>query len=157
MAKKVFLTKKGLEKLKKRLKYLKEVERVKASNRIGEAKEYGDLSENSEYQSALENESEVENEIKQIEENIKNHVLVDEENVDTSSINVGCLVKLYDYDFDENVTYRISGSTESDVENGIISNESPIGSSLMGKTIGDIIEVKTPDGVIKFKVLDITV
>ena len=157
MNRKVFLTEKGLNKLKEELKNLKQIERPKVSEMIGEAKSYGDLSENSEYKAALERRDEVEEKIKQIENKLKNYELIDEKNINTNNVSIGCLVKLLDYEMNEELVYRISGSTESDVENCIISNDSPIGSELMGKKKGDIVSVETPNGNIKFKILDITI
>jgi transcription elongation factor GreA len=152
----VFLTNKGLEKLKKELEHLKTVERVEVAKMIGEAKSFGDLSENSEYDAAKNKESQVENRIHEIQQKLKHYVLIDESTLDTSKVNVGCKVKLYDKEFDEEVEYRIMGSTESDPINGLISNDSPIGKALLGKKEGEEIEVETPGGTVKFKILKIT-
>ena len=152
----VFLTKVGLEKLQKELEHLKTKGRVEVAELIGEAKSFGDLSENSEYDAAKAKEAQLEARIYEIQEKLKNYVLIDESTVDTSRVNVGCSVTLYDEEFDEEVVYKIMGSTESDPANGLISNESPIGRALIGKKKGESVEVETPGGRITLKVLKIS-
>ena len=152
----VFLTKVGLEKLQKELEYLKTKGRIEVAELIGEAKSFGDLSENSEYDAAKAKEAQLEARIYEIQEKLKNYVLIDESTVDTSKVNVGCSVTLYDEEFEEEVVYKIMGSTESDPANGLISNESPIGRALIGKKKGESVEVQTPGGMITLKVLKIS-
>jgi transcription elongation factor GreA len=156
MAETVFLTQAGLEKLKKDLEHLKTVERLEVANLIGEAKSFGDLSENSEYDAAKAKEAQLEAKIYDIQEKLKNYVLINENSLDTSRVNVGCSITLFDEEFEEEVIYRIMGSTESDPLNGFISNESPIGKALIGRKKGDVIDVQTPGGVVKFKILKIS-
>jgi transcription elongation factor GreA len=156
MSETVFLTKAGLEKLKKELEHLKTVERIEVANLIGEAKSFGDLSENSEYDAAKAKEAQLEARIYEIQEKLKNYVLIDESTLDTSRVNVGCSVTLFDEEFEEEVVYKIMGSTESDPLNGLISNESPIGKALIGKKKGEVVDVETPGGVVKFKILKIS-
>ena len=156
MSETIFLTKTGLEKLKKELEYLKTVERIEVANMIGEAKSFGDLSENSEYDAAKNRESQLESKIFEIEEKLKNYVLIDESTIDTSRVNVGCTVTLFDEEFEEEVSYKIMGSTESDPVNGFISNQSPIGKALLGRKKGETVDVETPGGIVKFKVLKIS-
>ena len=151
-----YLTRKGLEDLEKQLEHLKSVERPKITKMIGEAKAFGDLSENSEYDSAKAKEAQLEAKIFSIEERLKNFELINEENIDLSKVGVGVRVKVRDLDYGDEDVYKIMGSTESNPDNNIISNDSPIGSALMNKKVGDIVDVKTPEGVIKFEIKDIT-
>ncbi|MDD4210897.1 MAG: transcription elongation factor GreA [Clostridia bacterium] len=156
MSEAIFLTPAGLEKLKKELEHLKTVERLEVANMIGEAKSFGDLSENSEYDAAKNKEAQLEGKIYEIQEKLKNYILVDESMIDTSRVNVGCTITLFDGEFNEEVVYKIMGSTESDPINGLISNQSPIGRALMGKKKNDIVKVETPGGVVEFKILKIS-
>ena len=156
MSEAIFLTPAGLEKLKKELEHLKTVERLEVANMIGEAKSFGDLSENSEYDAAKNREAQLESKIYDIQEKLKNYVLIDESMIDTSRVNVGCKVTLFDEEFEEEVVYKIMGSTESDPVNGFISNQSPIGKALIGKKKGEVVDVNTPGGIVKFKILKIS-
>lgn len=140
------ITKEGLKKLQDELDYLKTTERLNVSKMIGEAKSFGDLSENSEYDAAKTREAEVESRIYELENLIKNAVIISSKNVDTSSVNIGCYVTVYDEMFDETVKYKIIGATESDPINGLISNESPVGKALLGRKVGDRCEVVMPNG-----------
>jgi len=140
------ITKEGLKKLQEELEYLKTVERLNVSKLIGEAKSFGDLSENSEYDAAKTREAEVESRIYELENLIKNAVLINSKNLDTSKVSIGCTVEIYDEMFDETVKYKIIGATESDPLNGLISNESPVGKSLLDKKVGDVAEVIMPNG-----------
>ncbi len=116
---------------------------------------YGDLSENSEYDEAKNEQALTEGRILQLENMLKNAEVVDESEIPTDTVSVGSIVKVKDYDFDEEVEYTIVGSAEADPMNFKISNESPVGKGLIGKKVGDIVEVNVPDGVSKFEVLDI--
>ncbi|MGD9901551.1 MAG: transcription elongation factor GreA [Spirochaetales bacterium] len=156
MSETVYLTEDGLKKLKDELEQLKTVERLKVADMIGEAKSFGDLSENSEYDAAKNKEAQLEGKIYEIQEKLKNYVLIEAGHIDTTKVSVGCSVTLYDKEFDEEVVYKIMGSTESDPINGLISNESPIGKALMGKKKGEEIAVETPGGVTNFKILKIS-
>lgn len=140
------ITKEGLKKLQDELEYLKTTERLNVSKMIGEAKSFGDLSENSEYDAAKTREAEVESRIYELENLIKNAVIISAKNIDTKSVNIGCFVTVYDEMFDETVKYKIIGATESDPLNGLISNESPVGKALLGKKVGDRCEVVMPNG-----------
>ena len=141
------ITKDGLKKLHEELEYLKTVERLNVSKLIGEAKSFGDLSENSEYDAAKTREAEVETRIFELENLIKNAVIINSKNLDTSKVSIGCNVEIYDEMFDENIKYKIIGATESDPLNGLISNESPVGSALLDKKVGDTVEVIMPNGM----------
>lgn len=141
------LTKDGLKKLQEELEYLKTTERLNVAKLIGEAKSFGDLSENSEYDAAKTKESEVESRIYELENLIKNAVIINSKNIDTSKVTIGCSVEIYDEMFDEVVKYKIIGATESDPLNGLISNESPVGQALLNRKVGDVCEVLMPNGL----------
>lgn len=153
--KEVVLTYEGLKKLEKELEYLKSVKRIEVAERIKQALSFGDISENSEYDEAKNEQAQVESRIVQVEMMLKRAKVIDEDEVSTEAVSLGSRVRLLDMEFDEEVEYSIVGSTEADPGNQKISNESPLGSELMGKKIGTVVEVNAPDGVIKFKVLEI--
>jgi transcription elongation factor GreA len=153
--KKVILTYSGLRELEEELQNLKLVRRKDVAEKIKEARAQGDLSENAEYDAAKEEQAEIESRIVEIEKLLKNVEVIDEEEVSLDSINVGCKVRIYDMEFDEEVDYAIVGSTEADPLEFKISNESPVGSALIGAKVGEEVEVETPNGLIKLKVLDI--
>lgn len=152
----VFLTKEAKAELEERLVYLKSEGRVNVAEKIRIARSFGDISENSEYDAAREEEALLEQEILQIEENLRNAKIITKAKVDTSKINVGCTVEVLDMEFDEKMTLKIMGSIESDPTIGQISNESPTGKALIGKSKGDVVDVMTPAGVLKYKVLSIS-
>ena len=153
--KKTILTYAGLKKLEDELENLKVVRRKEVSNKIKEAREQGDLSENAEYDAAKDEQRDIEARIDEIEKLLKNVEVVVEDEVDLDKINIGCKVVLYDNEFEEEVEYRIVGSTEANSLAGKISNESPLGAALLGKAIGDIVSVETQVGTVEYKVLAI--
>jgi transcription elongation factor GreA len=153
--KEVPLTYEGLKKLEQELEFLKGTKRREIAERIKQALSFGDISENSEYDEAKTEQAQIEGRINQIESMLKRAKLIVEDEVDTDKVSLGVKVKLLDMEFEEEVDYQIVGSTEANPSESKISNESPVGKSLMGKGIGDIVEVSVPDGSIKFKVLDI--
>ena len=153
--KKFLMTYEGVKKLEDELEYLKAVKRKEITEKIKVALGYGDLSENSEYDEAKNDQAFNEGRIIQLENMLKNAVVVDESEIPTDTVSVGSIVKVKDYDFDEEVEYTIVGSAEADPMNFRISNESPVGKGLIGKKVGDVVEVNVPDGVSKFEVLDI--
>lgn len=155
MSKDVFLTPKGYEELEKRLEYLKVIRRREVAEKIKIAREFGDITENAEYDSAKEEQAMIEGEIFEIERKLRSAKIINEDDVDTSSVNVGCTITLFDFDFSEEITYKIVGTTEADPANNMISNESPVGKAALGKHKGDVIVVDTPGGKSKFKILDI--
>ena len=155
MDKKNILTYQGLQKLEDELQNLKVVRRKEVAQKIKEAREQGDLSENAEYDAAKDEQRDIEARIEQIEKILKNAEVVVEEEVDLDKINIGCQVKILDMEFDEELEYKIVGSTEANSLKGKISNESPFGQALIGAKVGDIVEVEAPAGVIKYKVLSI--
>ncbi|MCT4686475.1 transcription elongation factor GreA [Vallitalea sp.] len=153
--KKVILTYSGLRELEDELQNLKVVRRKDVAEKIKEARAQGDLSENAEYDAAKEEQGEIESRIVELEKILKNAEVIDEEEISLDTISVGCKVKIYDLEFEEEIDYAIVGSTEADPLNYKISNESPVGSALIGSKIGDLVEAETPNGVVKLKVLDI--
>lgn len=153
--KKNILTYAGLTKLENELQDLKVNKRSEVAQKIKEAREQGDLSENAEYDAAKDEQRDIEARIEEIEKILKNAEVVDEDDVDTKSISVGCKVKVLDKEYDEELEFRIVGSTEASSLNGMISNESPLGKELIGKKVGNVVSVETQDGVIKYKVLAI--
>ena len=155
MDKKNILTYEGLKKLEDELENLKVVRRKEVAAKIKEAREQGDLSENAEYDAAKDEQRDIEARIEDIEKILKNAEVVVEEEVDLDKISIGCNVKILDVEFDEELEYKIVGSTEANSLKGKISNESPVGKALIGAKIGDIVEVETQAGVIKYKVLEI--
>lgn len=155
MAEKKILTYAGLKKLEDELETLKTVTRKEISQKIKEAREQGDLSENAEYDAAKDEQRDIEARIEEIEKLLKNVEVIDEDEVDLEKINIGCRVHLMDLTDNEEVVYSIVGSTEADILNDKISNESPIGMALIGAKIGETVTVEAPDGNYDYKVLDI--
>ena len=154
-AKKNILTFAGLKALEDELFDLKVVKRKEVAQKIKEAREQGDLSENAEYDAAKDEQRDIEARIEEIEKILKNAEIVDEDEVSLDTINIGCQIKILDLEFDEELTYKIVGSTEANSLKGKISNESPVGKALIGKKVGDLVSVETQVGVIQYKVLDI--
>ena len=153
--KKTILTYAGLKKLEEELENLKVVRRKEVAQKIKEAREQGDLSENAEYDAAKDEQRDIEARIDELEKILKNVEVVVEEEVDLEKINVGCTVLVHDDEFDEEIEFKIVGSTEANSLQGKISNESPVGQALMGKKVGDIVDVETPAGNIRYTVLKI--
>ena len=154
--KEVLLTQEGYEKLEKELDYLRTEKRAEVAERIKIALGFGDLSENSEYDEAKTAQAENEAKIADLENKIRYAKIIDESEIDTKTVQVGNVVKVFDMEFEEEETYTIVGSTEVDLAQNKISNESPIGAALMGAKKNQIVEVNAPAGVIKYKVLSIT-
>ena len=154
-AKRTILTYTGLRALEAELEELKVVRRKEVAQKIKEAREQGDLSENAEYDAAKDEQRDIEARIEEIEKILKNADVVDEEEVDLDKISVGCTVLLYDEEFEEEVEYKIVGSTEANSLSGKISNESPLGKALLGHGVGDEIVVEAQAGNMEYKVLKI--
>ncbi len=150
------LTSAGLKKLEDELADLEVVKRKEVAEKIKEAREQGDLSENAEYDAAKDEQRDIEARIEEIKAILKDVEVVDEDEVDTNKISVGCRVKIYDCEFEEEIEYFIVGSTESNSLEGKISNESPVGRALMGAKIGDVVTVETQAGSMEYKVLEIS-
>ena len=154
--KKTILTYTGLKALENELEELKVVKRKEVAVKIREAREQGDLSENAEYDAAKDEQRDIEARIEELETILKNVEVVDEDEVDLDKINVGCAVKVYDITFDEEMDFKIVGSTEANSLEGKISNESPVGQALIGKQVGDLVDVETQAGLMQYKVLEIS-
>lgn len=155
MAKPVLLTAEGLKKLEEELDLLKGEKRKEIAEKIKVARSYGDLSENSEYDDAKNEQAMLEARIVTIEATLKNAVLIDEEDISNEHVHIGSNVKLLNLRTDSEVTYKIVGSNEANPSAGKISDESPVGMALIGHSVGDVVEVEVPVGVIGFKVLEI--
>lgn len=154
--KKNILTEEGLRALEDELQDLKVNRRKEVAQKIKEAREQGDLSENAEYDAAKEEQRDIELRIEEIDKILKNAELVTDDDVDSSVINIGCKVKIRDVEFDEELEYRIVGSTEANSLKGKISNESPVGKALIGAKKGQMVTVETPAGMLKYEILEIT-
>lgn len=153
--KQILLTDEGLKKLEEELEYLKTEKRKDVAEKIKHARGFGDLSENSEYDEAKDEQAKVELRIVEIEKMLKHAKVIDNEDINIDIVSVGSKLRIFDYDFDEEVSYTIVGSTEADPENGKISDESPIGKALLGKALGETVDVETPGGIVKLKILEI--
>ena len=155
-AKKNLLTYAGLKKLEDELHDLKVVKRKEVAEKIKEAREQGDLSENAEYDAAKDEQRDIELRIEEIEKILKNAEVVVEDEVDEGKINVGCIVKVLDMEYDEEMDFQLVGSTEANSLQGKISNESPVGKALIGAKQGDVVDVELADGdIMQYKVLKI--
>ena len=155
MAKEVVLTEEGYEKLEKELDYLVNEKRREVAKRIKVAREFGDISENSEYDDAKNEQAFVEGRIKEIENMLRNAKVVKNEDVSDHTVNVGTTVKIKDTDSGEIFDYTLVGSAESDPLKNKISNESPIGKSIIGHKIGDKVKVEVPSGIMEYEILSI--
>ncbi|HAB62199.1 MAG TPA: transcription elongation factor GreA [Lachnospiraceae bacterium] len=153
--KKNILTYEGLKSLEEELQELKVNKRREVAQKIKEAREQGDLSENAEYDAAKDEQRDIETRIEEIDKILKNAEVVVEDEVDLNKINIGCRVRIMDMEYDDILDYKLVGSTEANTLKGKISNESPVGQALLGKKIGDTIEVETQSGAIKYKILEI--
>ena len=154
-AKKNILTYEGLKALEDELQDLKVVRRKEVSQKIKEAREQGDLSENAEYDAAKDEQRDIEARIEEIEKILKNAEVFVEEEVDLDKINIGCKVRIFDVEENEELVYKMVGSTEANSLKGKISNESPVGKALIGAKKGDTVEVETQVGILKYKILEI--
>ncbi len=156
MSKKTYLTKKGYEKLKKELDYLKRVKKPEISKRIGTAADHGDLSENFEYDSAKEALTQVMMRIRDISYKLSTAELIDNGNISSDKVYAGASVKLKDMKTGEEITYTITGADEADPMENKISVESPVSQGLIGKSAGETAEIKVPRGTMKYKILEIS-
>ena len=153
--KKHILTYAGLKQYEDELQNLKVVKRKEVAQKIKEAREQGDLSENAEYDAAKDEQRDIELRIEELEKLLKSAEGVVEDEVDLDKISVGCKVKLLDVEYNEEMEFYIVGSTEANSLQNKISNESPVGRALMGKSAGDVVDVETQAGIIQYKVLEI--
>ena len=156
MDKKNLLTYEGLQKLESELHNLKVVKRKEVAQKIKEAREQGDLSENAEYDAAKDEQRDIEARIEELEKILKNAEVFVEEEADLDKVSIGCQVKVYDVDFDEEMEFKIVGSTEANSLQNKISNESPVGVALIGAKAGQTVDVETPKGtVLQYEILEI--
>lgn len=153
--KEIILTREGLNKIENELEYLKTVRRKEVAERIKEAIAFGDISENSEYDEAKNEQAQVEERIAKLEMTLRKAKIIDENEISLDVVNIGTTVKVKDLEFDEIVEYTIVGSAEADPYELKISNESPVGRSLIGGKVGDIVDVQVPDGIAKLEILEI--
>ncbi len=153
--KKNILTYEGLRKYEDELHELKVVRRKEVAQKIKEAREQGDLSENAEYDAAKDEQRDIEARIEELEKILKNAEVVVEDDVNLDVVSIGCKVTIFDMEYDEELEYKIVGSSEANSLKGKISNESPVGKALLGSKIGDVVKVDTQMGVVSYKVLGI--
>ena len=153
--KKHILTYAGLKQYEDELQNLKVVRRKEVAQKIKEAREQWDISENAEYDAAKDEQRDIELRIEELEKLLKNAEVVVEEEIDVNKINIGCKVKLLDVEYDEEMEFYIVGSTEANSLQNKISNEAPVGRALIGKSVGDVVDVETQAGIIQYKVLEI--
>ena len=153
--KEVLLTQEGYDNLEKELEYLTTEKRAEIADRIKVALGFGDLSENSEYDEAKNAQAENEVKIAELENKIRYAKIIDEKDIDTETVQIGNIVKVLDMEFDEKIDYTIVGSTEVNLAENKISNESPLGKALLGAKKNHVVEVEAPAGVMKYKILSI--
>lgn len=154
--KKTILTYEGLKNLEKELDFLKGKKRMEIAEKIKKAISFGDISENSEYDEAKNEQAALESKITKLENSLRNAEVIDDTAITTDQVRIGCKVKILDLEYKEEEIYQIVGSMEADPENQRISDESPVGSALLGKKVGDDVEVSAPLGFLQFKILEIS-
>lgn len=151
----IMLTEEGYKKLEEELQQLKGPKKMEVAERIKVAREFGDISENSEYDDAKNEQALLEAKILEIENTLRHAKIVDDDDISTRKAGVGTLVTVYDYEFEEEISYGIVGATEVNMAENKISNESPVGKALIGRKKGEEFEVETPGGIAKYKVISI--
>lgn len=156
MAEEMLLTKEGYDKIVAEHEELVSVRRKEVAERIKEAISYGDISENSEYDSAKNEQAELEERINKLENMMRKAKIIDESSMSNDRVGIGLKVKVLELETNEVMDFTIVGSTEADPFEGKISNESLVGAALLGKMVNDIAEVQVPDGVVNYRILDIT-
>ncbi len=149
------MTEDGLRKLQEKLDYLVGVRRNEIAHKIEVARGFGDLSENAEYDEAKKEQGQLEDEIAQLTKTINTAVVVADSEISTDKVSIGTTVKVQDMETDEVCEYAIVGAAEADPYEGKISNESPVGAGLMGATVGAVMDIEVPMGIIQYKVLEI--
>lgn len=154
--KKTILTYEGLKNLEKELDYLKGKKRMEIAEKIKKAISFGDISENSEYDEAKNEQAALESRISRLEKSLRNAEIIDDDAITTDQVRIGCKVKILDLEDKEEEIYQIVGSMEADPARQRISDESPVGSALLGKKVGDDVEVTAPLGFLQFKILEIS-
>ncbi len=154
--KETLLTFEGLKKLEEEVEYLKTVKRKEIAERIKVALGFGDLSENSEYDEAKNEQAQVEMRIMELENKLRNVKIIDEDEIETKTVQIGNVIQVLDMEYDEKVEYKIVGSTEANLAENKISNESPIGKALLGRKKNEVVDVETPGGIVQYKILKIS-
>lgn len=149
------LTRKGEQQLKDELNELKSVRRREVAEKIKVALSFGDLSENSEYDEAKNEQGIIESRIAEIEQTLAHAQIIDDEDISTEKVGIGTTVKLLDLDMNEEMEFKMVGTKEADIDSGRMSDESPIGAAIMGKAVGEEVDVETPGGTLGFKILEI--
>ena len=155
MEKDVILTTAGKEKLEVELEDLKTVKRKEVAERLKQAISFGDLSENSEYEDAKNEQAFIEGRIITLEKMLRNAKVIEDDNIVEGVVSIGSVVKVRDIEFDEVVEYKIVGTVEADPMNNRISNESPVGRSIIGHKAGEIVDVEVPAGIVKYEILTV--
>ena len=156
MSEEILLTQEGYDKIVAEHEELVSVRRKEISERLKEAISYGDLSENAEYDAAKNEQAELEERILKLENMIRKATIINEDDMSSDRVRVGLTVKVLDVEENEEMEFTIVGSTEADPFEGRISNESEVGKNLLGKQKGDTVQIVVPDGLLTYKVLDIT-
>ena len=156
MAKEIKLTQESLDSYKEELEYLKTTRADEVAEQLKEARSFGDLSENAEYDEAKNEQAIIEGRIAEIENQLKNVRVLDESELNTQMIHIGSRVRVLDMSANEEETYQIVGSTEADPINGRISDESPVGKSMLGHSVGDVVEVLIPSGAVSYELIEIS-
>ncbi|MGA1864002.1 MAG: transcription elongation factor GreA [bacterium] len=151
-----YFTREGYKKLKEELDFLKGPKRREISKQIGEARAHGDISENAEYDAAKEAQAHVERRIAELEPKLAHFRIIEDENFPDDKVYIGAKVKLLDCEADEEVCYFLVGPDEADYKDGKISTTAPVGKALLGHEVGDLVEVKTPNGVREYEILEIS-
>ena len=149
------LTRKGEQQLKDELNELRSVRRREVAEKIKVALSFGDLSENSEYDEAKNEQGMIESRIAEIEQTLAHAQVIDDEDISTETVGIGTTVKMLDMDLDEEMEFKMVGTKEADIDSGKMSDESPIGKAIMGHEVGEEVEIETPQGPVKMKILEI--
>lgn len=152
----IILTKQGLDNLEEQLEYLKSVRREEIAEQIKVARAFGDISENAEYDEAKNEQARIEGEIMTIENMLRHAIVVNDDAIGTDSVSVGSKVKVLDLEYNEEIEYSLVGSAEASPMEMKISNESPVGTAIIGHKVGEVVEVEAPGGVIKLQILEIS-
>lgn len=151
-----YLTREGYNKLKEELDYLKGPKRHEISKQIGEARAHGDISENAEYDAAKEAQAHTERRIVELEGKLANFRIIEDENFPDDRVCIGATVTVIDIQTDEEITYTLVSQVEADYKKGKISTTAPVGKALLGHEVGDAVKIKTPKGLKKYEIVDIT-
>lgn len=149
------LTRKGEQQLKDELNELRSVRRREVAEKIKVALSFGDLSENSEYDEAKNEQGMIESRIAEIEQTLAHAQVIDDDDISTEKVGIGTTVKILDMDMDEEMEFKMVGTKEADIDSGKMSDESPIGKAIMNHEVDEVVEIETPSGTVKMKILEI--